>query len=552
MIAMKVRAMKRSIVTITAAVIMLSGCAVMDRHAYDADDVALVNVRACGAVADTLVNDQAAFQTAVDICIDRGGGTVYVPPGDYRIGPVVLGDNVTLHLEAGATLFASRDAALYDNPRARPGGGRPALIFAHGCRNIAITGKGTIDGQAQHVWAAQDSTSMFIKWETENAKAAGIPLTRAYHVAPKYYLVNIEDCEDVRIEDVSLVNSQWWTLSLMWCERVFIRGVHVRSDLELGVNADGIDIDGCRDVVVSDCVVITGDDAICLKAGRRDGRVENCENITVTNCVTTSTSSALKIGTESWGDFRNIIFSNCTVNNTNRALGIYARYGGTVENVIFSNIVVQCDRKHYNWWGDGELLSFVILREREDIPLATVRNILVENVIAHVQGTSVIRGFDGFGTSRSIEGVTLRNITMHVHPEDTLDKRADHAFDIELVDGCIIEDVNVIWDDETEPLWKSALSIRDAENVRIRGFQARQAHRGDEDNPAVLLDNVRHVDMRDCISAGDTYTFLQVEGEGSRDVFVTGNNLERSVRPVYIRSEVDPDEVVTENNRSQP
>ena len=122
-------------------------------------------------------------------------------------------------------------------------------------RNVAITGKGTIDGRAQHEWGPQRIVDPFIAWETENAEESGIPLERSYHVPPIYYLVSITDCEDVRIEDVSLVNSQLWTLNLLWCQRVFVRGVYVRSDLDLGVNADGIDIDGCRDVTVTNCVV---------------------------------------------------------------------------------------------------------------------------------------------------------------------------------------------------------------------------------------------------------------------------------------------------------
>ena len=212
--------------------------------------------------------------------------------------------------------------------------------------------------------------------------------------------------------------------------------------------------------------------AICLKARKRGGRVEPCENVTVTNCVVTSTSSALKIGTGSWGDFRNIVFTDITVNNTNRALGIFARHGGTVENVIFSNIVVNCDRKHYNWWGDGELLTFVIMREQEDIPAVDrARHPRRECHRPTVQGTSVIRGFEGFGDRRAVERVTIRNVTMHMHPEDTLDKRADHAFDIELVDGCTLDDVTILWDDDPEPGWKSALAVRDAEKHQDNGIR---------------------------------------------------------------------------------
>ena len=136
-----------------------------------------------------------------------------------------------------------------------------------------------------------------------------------------------------------------------------MRGVTIESDLERAANSDGVDIDGSRNVRISDCRIMTADDAIVLKTGkwRWDGQGESfpTENVVVTNCVLSSSSSAFTIGTESYEDFRHVVFSNSVVRNTNRAFGINIQDGATVEDVRISNVTVELARRHWNWWGSG-------------------------------------------------------------------------------------------------------------------------------------------------------------------------------------------------------
>lgn len=481
------------------------------------------NVQEFGALGRKSQKATWQIQQTIDAAHDAGGGVVYFPPGEYLSGSLRLKSNVTLHLEAGATLFASRDTAdfvLQDQ------NGRFFLIFADSAHHIGITGKGAIDGQAERVYKDLEAEDHFIGDLTQRAREAGVEMKMYYKVPPVVGLVGLESCTDITLTDFSLIESPFWTLHVKWSERVFISRLYVYSSLESGVNADGIDIDGCRNVVVSDCVVITGDDAIVLKSTQsQDGHYENCENIAVSNCVLTSTSSALKLGTESFGDFRHITFNNCVIRNSNRGLSIVARYGGTVEDILFSNITIDCNRKHFNWWGNGDPI-WVVIRGRHPNRISTLRNVVFENIIAHGQGSSRIEGYiphppqQRYPEKQRIENVTLRNVQFFMHPESYPDKRADHALEIHDIDGITLDNIEVHWDsDSTEAAWQQALSIRDASNVRIRGFRARQGLL-DADAPVIALENVQDALLQNIEANAGTATLIRISGEASDRIFL--------------------------------
>jgi polygalacturonase len=195
------------------------------------------------------------IQAAIDACSARGGGVAYVPPGQYTTGPLWLKDNVELRLEAGATISLSQ------NPADWPEGSR-ALVNSRGAKNIAITGRGTIDGNAQYEYAPMRGVDPEIKEEIENARKAGVEMNRYYRTGVQKYLVVLQDSSEVHIEGIRLINSPLWTLRLQDCDQVWVRGVYVYSDLEKGVNADGIDIVSSSNVLISDSIITTADDAI--------------------------------------------------------------------------------------------------------------------------------------------------------------------------------------------------------------------------------------------------------------------------------------------------
>jgi polygalacturonase len=264
--------------------------------------------------------DSAAIQAAIDECSSAGGGTVYFPAGTYLSGTILLKDHVSLYMEAGATLLGSTDLDDYpvmisnyrsytDNYTER------SLIYAERVENISILGRGAIDGQGA---AFKDRTTR------ENP----------YKLRP--YIIRVIECKDVTVRDITIRNSPMWVQHYLACDDVLIDGITVDSNV--AGNNDGIDIDSCQRVRISNCDVYSGDDALVLKATSN----RPCRDVTVTNCNLSSDCNAFKLGTESNGGFQNISLSNCTIHDT-RLAGIALEMvdGGTLERVNVNNVVIQ-------------------------------------------------------------------------------------------------------------------------------------------------------------------------------------------------------------------
>ncbi len=493
------------------------------------------SVRDHGATGVRTQNATQAVQEAVDACHARGGGTVYVPPGEYTTGTIVLKDNVTLWLEAGAVLYLSQDRA--DFPRER------AHVFAEGARNIAIRGRGRFDGQARYEWGLPEDEDPEILEEQRLAREAGVDMRRWLRRGLQAMTFLFKQCRDVLVEDVTLVGSPLWNVRLWGCDGVVMRDVTIESDLEKAANSDGVDIDGSRNVRISDSRITTADDAIVLKSGKWhwDGKGPSfpTENVVVTNCVLSSSSSAFTIGTESYEDFRHVVFSNSVVRDSNRAFGINIQDGATVEDVLIANVTVDLRRRHWNWWGNAELLKFVLKKRTPESRLGAVRNVVVRDVVAHVQGTSLIAG----PAERPLEGVTLSGIRLFMAPESTPDKRATHALVAEGVDRLRIRDLELRWaEDAPGPRWQSAVVIRKARDVELSGFVGRAAT---ADAPAVVMEDVDGAVVRACRPLAGR--FLHVGGR-SRAIHLLGNDLALSGVPVTYASEDLRQAVALEGN----
>lgn len=425
------------------------------------------------------------IQAAIDACSAKGGGVAWVPPGQYSTGPLWLKDNVELRLEAGATLSISQNRA--DWPA-----GVPALVNSRGARNISITGRGTLDGRAQYEYAPMRGLDVEIEKEIENARAAGVELKRYYRTGVQKYLVVLQDSREIRIEGVRLVNSPLWTVRLQDCDQVWIRGVYLYSDLEKGVNADGIDIVSTSNVLISDSVIITADDAICLKTqgwGRRAAReaARPTENVTVANCILSSSSSAMKIGTETHAGIRHVVFSNIVVRDSNKAIGIDVLDGGTVSDIRFHNVTFELNRRHWNWWGSAEVFKFQLKKRTPQSPLGRIENVVIDGIQGTARGTSVMTGHP----ERSLRNITICGLRVKMLPENKPDKRATHAMRAERVENLTLRDILVEWDQEApEPAWGGALALSDIDGLEIEGFHGQSGSR-DPSVPAVLKERVR-------------------------------------------------------------
>jgi len=255
----------------------------------------------------------AAFQKAIDEAAANQTELV-VEPGAYVLGTIFLRDNLTMNLKKGAYILGSADFEEYssdvdlftdavDNLRGK------SLVYAEDVKNVKIYGGGVISGRG------------------------AIFGTSHPHHLERPFLVRMIRCEDITLENITLRDSAAWNLHLMDCENVTVKDVAVKS--RVNENNDAIDIDACRNVRIDGCDLDTGDDAICLKA-----TVDKpCRNVHVTNCTITTNWAAMKIGTESVGDFEDVTISDCFVYDCNGCgIKICPVDGANAKNITIERI----------------------------------------------------------------------------------------------------------------------------------------------------------------------------------------------------------------------
>ncbi len=313
---------------------------------------------------DEKVLNHGAINRAILKCNQEGGGKVIVPKGFFHTGPILLKSNVNLHLVEGAVLKFTADQNWYypavlsrwegiDCYNAHP------LIYAYGETNIALTGKGLLDGQAskQNWWYMKGGIHT-IKGMPDQITSGGrdrlfaaaennLPVEHRIMTpndALRPPFINFIHCNRVLIEDLKITNSPFWVIHPMFCNNLIVRGVNIQSK---GPNSDGCDPESCKNVLIENCIFNTGDDCIAIKSGRNnDGRRWNSpsENIVIRNCKMNDGHGGVVIGSEISGGFRNLFVENCDMDSPNldRALRIKTSKcrGGVIENIYFRNVKV--------------------------------------------------------------------------------------------------------------------------------------------------------------------------------------------------------------------
>ena len=531
--------------------LLILSCILISAFSIFSQKCGFYNIKELGA---TGVKDQYVtniIQKAIDDCSKNGGGTVFFPAGNYLSGPIVLKSNVNLNLESGAILYTSRrmeDYPIDPNYKADAQANtvfKTTFLSAENAQNISITGLGTIDGQAEQIWSSLIEVDKFIAKETEIARQAGVPMERAYQKDPKVRLVYIMFSKNIVFKDVTIKNSPDWNLHLGRCQDVSISGVKVRSDLKTGVNSDGIDIDGCKNVEISNCNVQTGDDAICLKSTLLNDKFENCENISVSNCTLTSTSTALKIGTESHGDFKNIVFNNCVISDSNRGMSIVIRDGGNVSNVEFSNITVECNRKHFNWWGNGDPIWITLQKRNPTSRLGSIKNISFSNIKATGQGTSIIEGFqDNLNENlafKPIENIRFKNVQLEMKAESLKDKRATSGFEARFVDSLSMENVALSWDSvQVEKKWNNAFVFNTVNQFKLEGLKGKQAQ---ITGSAFAFDNCTDGVINNCEALKRTDYMFSFSGKSTKNIELIKNKTQNASRRIETKENVSKSEI---------
>lgn len=239
-----------------------------------------------------------------------------------------------------------------------------------------------------------------------------------------------------------------------------------------------------------------------------------------------------EIGTETEADIRHVLFNNCVIRNSNKGFGINVQDGATVSNVIVSNLTIETDRRHWNWWGDSEMCKFVLKKREESSRLGKIRDVVVDNIIAHVRGTSTITGH----TDQPLENIRISNVQIYMTPENAKDKRSSHALKIERVHGLTIRDLSVHWTEEqTEEKWGSALVLKSVSGFDIASFSGRQGLKASA-APTIHLENASEGILRDSRAAAGTGTFLHLAGSGTKDILLRDNRLSKARQDITFES----------------
>jgi polygalacturonase len=359
------------------------------------------NIIDYGAISDGVTDCSKAIDDAINACNRKGGGKVLVPEGKFLTGAIHLMSNVNLHVSEGATLLFTTDKSKYlPVVRTRFEGmecmNYSPLIYAYKAENIAVTGKGTLDGQGEVWWSWKGTWTGSVKFEVNKNKtqlvdnvslvqmvADNVPVKErifgdGHFLRPSFF--SPYDCSNILIEDVTIVSSPMWIIHPILSENITVRNLHIES---LGPNNDGCDPECCKNVLIENCYFNTGDDCIAIKSGRNnDGRNVGVasENIIVRDCRMVEGHAGVAMGSEISGDVRYVFAENCTMDSPHldRAIRIKSNTlrGGIVEHVYVRNIEIK-------QVGEAVLKINMFYANETGTYFPKVRNIKLENIISH-------------------------------------------------------------------------------------------------------------------------------------------------------------------------
>ena len=407
-----------------------------------------------GAVEGGETNNSEAFKSAIQACSEAGGGRVWVPSGKYLTGPIHLKSNVNLHLEEGAEVLFSKNKADYLPVVHTSYEGvelmnYSPLIYAYKEKNIAVTGKGTFNGQADKSnwwpWCGAERYG-HKEGEPQQRDEQNLPRLRkmnedavpfservfgeGHQLRPSFF--QPFECENILVQGITFTNAPFWVMHPIKSINITVDGVTVSSH---GPNNDGCDPEYSKNVHIKNCVFDTGDDCIAIKSGRNDeGRRINIpsENIVVEDCEMKDGHGGVVMGSEISAGVRNVFVRNCRMNSPEleRAIRIKTNTlrGGFVENVYVKNIQVgqvkEAVLKINTYYG--------IYDKQEGKYIPSIKNIYLKNIDVENGGKYgvLIQGRE----EKPVQNVTLKNV--HI-------KRAETPMLIENSEPILFENVSI-------------------------------------------------------------------------------------------------------------
>ncbi|MCF6130095.1 glycoside hydrolase family 28 protein [Flavobacterium sp. AS60] len=408
-----------------------------------------------GAVADGVFDNTQVFKKAIENCSANGGGIVKVSPGKYFTGPIHLQSNVNLHLEEGAELLFSTNTKDYPIVHTSFEGielmNYSPLIYAYQKSNVAVTGKGTINGQAANgnwwSWCGKADYGWKKGDPIQNVKRlmdmgeSGVPVADrlfgdGYYLRPNF--IEFFDCKNVMLKDIKIVNAPFWIIHPIKSVNVIVDGVNIISH---GPNNDGCDPEYSKNVIIRNCSFNTGDDCIAIKSGRdTDGRRVGIpsENIVVQNCKMFDGHGGVTMGSEISAGVRNVYVENCDMDSPelDRAIRIKSntRRGGFVENVCVRNLRIGQVKESVL----GIDLFYSIHGNQTGNYMPKVQNIFLENITVKNGGKY---GILAKGHAESpIKNIILKNVTIDkIGSKYTVENVENLQFINTKINGILIE-----------------------------------------------------------------------------------------------------------------
>jgi len=452
------------------------------------------NILDFGAVADGLTLNTTSIEKAITACNKKGGGVVLVPGGMWLTGPIGMKSNIDLHIERDAVLLFTKDPDQYPLVEGTYEGRRAARnqspIYGTNLENIAITGKGIIDGNGdawrivykkqltEQEWITKVASGGLVSsdgktWFPSAKTKLAFDEKRTAAILPGQSLKDFEDikdflrpnlvvfnsCKKVLLEGVTFQNSPAWCLHPVLCEEVTIRNVFAKNP-DYAHNGDGVDVESCKNVLIEGCTFDVGDDGICIKSGKdEEGRKRGrpTENVVIRNNIVYKGHGGFVIGSEMSGGARNIFVSDCSFIGTDNGLRFKTvrGRGGVVEQIYIKNIrmkdivrdAILFDMYYFTKPADNEKTA--VLPVTEATP--QFRDFQISNIVC--QGAE--RGI----FIRGLPEMPIRNIVM-----DNLVMKINNGVEIMEASDIQLNQVQLISDKTTSPV-----SVKNSSNVIVNG-----------------------------------------------------------------------------------
>ena len=500
----------------------------------------IYDVRDSGARPDGQTVCTGPIQKAIDACAAAGGGTVRLAGGKFLSGTIHLRSQVTLEVASDAALLGSTNLADYPDHLGsvvwlRHGIVTQSLIVGDNLEHVGLVGRGVIDGQG-----------------------------RSFKKSPKGgeynrpYLIRLINCRDVLVEGLRLQNSAMWLQHYLACQHVTLRGLRVWNFNNS--NADGLDLDGCRDCMVAQCVFESDDDGITLKSTFESP----CESITINDCIVRSHCNAIKLGTESNGGFKDIAIANCVISSPGEqerhisglrrgisGISLELVDGGKLERVAIANIVMR----------GVEVPLFLRLGDRArpfrqglpPIPVGSFRDVVINNIvatdagrtgcsitgltnalIANVSLSNIQLGFEGGGAAE-LAGKKVAELPK-AYPEAAMfGALPAYGLYCRHVKGLRLSNIQLRAGSAD---LRHAMAFDDVENLAIDGLDAAFWPGG----AAMLSLTQTHWAMvRGCQPQAEAGTFLKLAGDRSQHIALMANDLRGAGKAAEVAPEVPKD-----------